>query len=187
MKKLDQRPSANKTREKILRAAEKFFAAKGFSATSTAAIAKAAKVNEALLFHHFGNKEQLWRQVKSAMVDHLNITAINLQPSTLKEFLIAAITQRVSAYQAQPNLAKFMEWQRLEENNKSLMSGNKLAPNNWLPAIEYLQRQKKINAKLSAEMIITWLTYSINAIIQDGQKSSYVNFLVENFEKALKS
>ena len=57
------RPSripAPERKEKILAAAEELFARKGFAGTTTRELAQAAGINEALLFRHFGNKEELY-------------------------------------------------------------------------------------------------------------------------------
>jgi AcrR family transcriptional regulator len=191
--KVEQRRIADKTRKKILKTAEKLFAAKGFSGTSTSSIAKAAKVNEALLFHHFGNKAKLWQQVKANIIEHLPNLSVTLKPNTLEEFLKEAIEQRIFAYQSQPNLLRIMRWQSLEEDQTHLAGGNKLAPMQWLPSIQYLQQQEKINANTPPEMIMLWLTYSINALIYDElallqnpeQQERFIQMLMIGFEKAL--
>jgi AcrR family transcriptional regulator len=54
------RISAPERKEKILTAAEELFARKGFAGTTTRELAQAAGINEALLFRHFGNKEELY-------------------------------------------------------------------------------------------------------------------------------
>src|SRR3954463_12220497 len=54
------RISAPERKEKILSAAEELFARKGFAGTTTRELALAAGINEALLFRHFGNKEELY-------------------------------------------------------------------------------------------------------------------------------
>ncbi|MGQ0792737.1 MAG: TetR/AcrR family transcriptional regulator [Deltaproteobacteria bacterium] len=48
------------TREKILEAAMKLFAAKGFNGTTTKEISEEAGVNEALIFRHFSTKRDLY-------------------------------------------------------------------------------------------------------------------------------
>jgi len=52
-------------REQILKAAEPLFAATGLRSTTTAGLARAAGVSEAILFRHFGDKEQLFKEVVS--------------------------------------------------------------------------------------------------------------------------
>src|SRR3954469_12082755 len=54
------RISAPERKEKILAAAEELFARKGFAGTTTRELALEAGINEALLFRHFGNKEELY-------------------------------------------------------------------------------------------------------------------------------
>ena len=63
-----QRPSANKTRQKILQAAKSLFLEKGFNGTSIKMIAIKAHVNQNLIFHHFVNKETLWVKVKEMVL-----------------------------------------------------------------------------------------------------------------------
>ena len=51
------------TRKEILRAAERAFAAGGFSGATTRQIAGEARVNVATLHYHFGGKKGLYRSV----------------------------------------------------------------------------------------------------------------------------
>lgn len=52
--------------QQILSSAQKLFALEGVAAVSTARIAKEAGVSEALIFRHFGNKQQLVEAVVKA-------------------------------------------------------------------------------------------------------------------------
>ena len=52
--------------QQILSSAQKLFALEGVAAVSTARIAKEAGVSEALIFRHFGNKQQLVEVVVKA-------------------------------------------------------------------------------------------------------------------------
>lgn len=56
-------------KEDILKAAMELFARDGYSATSTAAIARAAGVAEGLLFHHFQNKAGVLVAMLTEMAD----------------------------------------------------------------------------------------------------------------------
>ena len=57
-KKKKERNAADK-KERILRAAEKEFSAKGFDGARLSAIAKEADVQQALIHHYFEDKERL--------------------------------------------------------------------------------------------------------------------------------
>jgi AcrR family transcriptional regulator len=52
-----------RTQERILRAAFKEFAAKGFAGARVDRIARSAAINKRMLYHYFGNKEGLFREV----------------------------------------------------------------------------------------------------------------------------
>ncbi|HEX4343156.1 MAG TPA: TetR family transcriptional regulator [Verrucomicrobiae bacterium] len=52
-----------RTRERILAAALKEFAARGFAGARVDAIARAAEINKRMLYHYFGNKESLFREI----------------------------------------------------------------------------------------------------------------------------
>lgn len=192
--KLNQRKEADKTRLTILKAAMKLFAEKGFSGTKTAEIAKTAKVNEALIFHHFGNKTELWKKVKAEITHQSRVNVINSEPATLHAFLQDAVQQRLNLYENNPVLHKIIQWQRLEDKREKLFAANPLAPNTWIPAIQYLQKHNKINKSLPAELIVIWLASSINVIIHDELKIfhvqktrvEYINLIIDGFESALK-
>src|SRR5882762_2828183 len=52
-----------RSRERILKAAFKEFAAKGFAGARVDGIARSASINKRMLYHYFGNKEGLFREV----------------------------------------------------------------------------------------------------------------------------
>ena len=52
-----------RTQERILAAALKEFSAKGFSGARVDAIARRAAINKRMLYHYFGDKEGLFREV----------------------------------------------------------------------------------------------------------------------------
>jgi AcrR family transcriptional regulator len=58
-----RRLSREQRRQQILKVAEEQFAATGLGSTTTAALAKAAGVSEAMLYSHFGTKQKLFEEV----------------------------------------------------------------------------------------------------------------------------
>ncbi|TVP64411.1 MAG: TetR/AcrR family transcriptional regulator, partial [Nodularia sp. (in: Bacteria)] len=56
-------PSEAQTRTRILQAAQKLFASKGFDGTTTRDLAQAAGVAEGTLFRHFSNKKSILVEV----------------------------------------------------------------------------------------------------------------------------
>ena len=67
------------TRERILNAAERLFADRGYEDTSIRAIVAKARVNQAAINYHFGGKDGLYREVLRA--------AIRLSPSANSHML----------------------------------------------------------------------------------------------------
>ncbi len=57
------RRNPERTQERILQAAFKEFAAKGFAGARVDGIARSASINKRMLYHYFGNKEGLFREV----------------------------------------------------------------------------------------------------------------------------
>ena len=55
--------SRERRRERILKSAELLFAGTGLRSTTTAALAKAAGISEAILYRHFGAKQKLFEKV----------------------------------------------------------------------------------------------------------------------------
>lgn len=192
-KKIVQRKVADKTRVKILKAARKLFAENGFSGTSTQSIAKAAKVNETLIFHHFGNKSQLWKKVKAYVVEGMSLTPLDPEPKSLRSFLEMVFKQHLDVFTQHPDLARILQWQYMEAKQSKLIAGNSLSPTNWLGPIQHLQKIKEINPDMDASLIIIWLTASINIIVFDHMhifqdkttRDVYIDSLLSGFLRAL--
>ena len=64
-------PADNSTRDLILDAAERLFAAQGFTPTTIKQIGREAGVNSALLYYYFADKDQLYREVLQRFVSRL--------------------------------------------------------------------------------------------------------------------
>ena len=83
--------------QQILFSAQKLFALEGVAAVSTARIAKEAGVSEALIFRHFGNKQQLVDAVVkaglSAKSSIINGTLHSPNPITLVRAVLSIATE----------------------------------------------------------------------------------------------
>lgn len=62
-------------REAILESAHRLFVEQGFAATSTQELARAAGVTTGALYHHFGSKEGLYREVVGAIAEKVAVRA----------------------------------------------------------------------------------------------------------------
>jgi AcrR family transcriptional regulator len=193
-----KRPSADATRDKILQTALQLFMQHGFAGTSMGKLAEKAKINQTLIFHHFGNKKQLWQQVKAAIAGSAKANPINPHPKNLQQFLCEAIEQRVSIYTRCPNLRKLISWQKLEStHNKQSLIGipnSPISPLIWIESIRFLQEKKLINPELKPELVIVWLVASIDGMLDDDlalfknnpkNQKKYTDMLIDTLVKGL--
>lgn len=81
-----QSPSAPApdTRDRILDAAERLFAAHGFDGTSLRQITEAAEVNLAAVNYHFGSKEELYTQVFIRRIVPINTRRMEMLDTAVK-------------------------------------------------------------------------------------------------------
>lgn len=102
---MSQRPDDVHSRERILAAATKLFAERGYDATSTRAIADAVGLNIATVAYHVGSKPQLYREVmrraheaqRDVVLDALKrLEAVDPTPAAT----VAGLTGFVDAYLA---------------------------------------------------------------------------------------
>src|SRR5688572_13952757 len=70
--------SGRATKERLLNAAERLFAARGFAGTSLREVTAEAGANVAAVHYHFGSKEELLRAVLSRMVAPVNAERLTL-------------------------------------------------------------------------------------------------------------
>lgn len=193
-----QRPSADTTRGKILKAALSLFMQHGFAGTSMGMLAEKAKINQTLIFHHFGNKQKLWQHVKASMINNIETSPINPEPNSLKAFLEEVIKQRLMIYSQCPNLRKLIRWQKLDVSSKNLnllgTLNTAITPLQWQDPITFLQSKNLINPKLKKELILFWLISSTDAILDDDlglfksnpkNQKIYVDMLINSLELGL--
>ena len=108
-----------RTRERILSAALKEFAAKGFAGARVDAIARRAAINKRMLYHYFGNKERLFREVLHRKIAERQASAEGLSgdPAESLPFWF-----KLSCNDA--GWVRLLEWEALQDADKKLIDGN---------------------------------------------------------------
>lgn len=158
------------TYQKILEAATELFVAKGFSGTSIGDIARQAGINnQSLIYHHFGDKKTLWREVKKFLISK-NFSENQHQEahSTLEQFLESIIQERLHLYDGDPRVLRLVQWQSLEEETEDLIGGNTIVPLRWIERLEDLQKREKVRTDIPASWIALSLYHNINSMIRDN-------------------
>lgn len=149
--------AADRTRLKILESARSLFVRQGFSGTSIGALAKAAEINQSLIYHYFENKEALWRQVKQELISSL-VEEELLQEAppitTVDQLIDHLIVMRFQIYSKNPDLMRMLLWQALEEEGVNIGGTSDRWFNSWIDAVARLQKQKVINHRLTPKEIL---------------------------------
>lgn len=164
------RPSADATRKRILSAAKKCFLAYGFAGTAMQKIADTAQVNQNLLFHHFGNKANLWQKVKE---DVASIHKQNFQPNmnSAREFITDVINYRFNLYCHSADLVQLMRWQYCEHISSLDWSDVGFAiPFAWQKPIVHFQQQGQLNSNISVQEITLLMASTVYPLLQNSIK-----------------
>jgi AcrR family transcriptional regulator len=133
-----------RSRERILAAALKEFAAKGFAGARVDVIARRAAINKRMLYHYFGNKEHLFREVLRLKMTERQAWAENLSgdPAESLAFWFEAACKDT-------DWVRLLEWEALQEAGGRLIGENKLRA----ATVRGLERvrQRQARGQISAE------------------------------------
>ncbi len=183
------RKNGQTTRERILEAAKIAFLRSGYSGTSIDDIAGLAEVNRSLIFHHYENKQELWKVVKESIAQEVTEAAPELNTTNLRAFVEQLITFKFKVYETHPDLARMIAWQKVEETPGEL-KGTKGLPSfeSLANAILELQRAKKIRDDLEPKLILTFMFSALSGVYSDEQhyfnekperKKQYVRLVID--------
>lgn len=183
------------TANKILESACKIFPELGFAGTSISTLAKDAKINQSLIYHHFGSKEELWKATKGYLLrdvfDHY--PGADELP-TVEAFVADSVRSRFDWYLQHPEIIRMVNWQRLEPKRKQLQGTAPMSVDSWVKIIPKMQKEGKIRADLPAEMVIVMMANIIIAPMLDEHRflkskescEKYVNVITEALIHVLK-
>ena len=108
----------NRTRERIIAAAQKEFAANGFAGARTDAIARRASINERMIFYCFNSKEGLYRAV---LAQKLSARARIIE-STPDEDFTSNLVNGFAATCASIDALRMWQWEALDKRNRKLVA-----------------------------------------------------------------
>ena len=139
-------PSRNpeRSRARILSAALKEFSAKGFAGARVDAIARRAGINKRMLYHYFGDKEELFKAVLRCKINERNAWAESLSgdPEETLPFWFEAACNDV-------DWVRLFQWEALQGNWQKIIDEKERleASANGLKRI----RQRQARGQISAE------------------------------------
>ncbi|WP_329084258.1 MULTISPECIES: TetR family transcriptional regulator [unclassified Streptosporangium] len=100
---------AQATRERLIKAAAREFAAHGIAGARTERIAKAARANKAQIYHYFKSKEGLFDAVFDALVVQTT-REVPMDPDDLPGYA----GRLFDGYEEMPEVSRLAAWYRLE-------------------------------------------------------------------------
>ncbi|MBO6782160.1 MAG: TetR family transcriptional regulator [Alphaproteobacteria bacterium] len=112
-----RRRDPDASRERILAAATAEFASKGFGAARVDEIARRAGINKRMLYHYFGNKDDLFRAALEEIYDDICFsgTALDFDSMTPREGIIALVDFVGDYYLDHPESIALLNTENLHE------------------------------------------------------------------------
>jgi AcrR family transcriptional regulator len=113
-----QQRDLNRTRERIMAAAQKEFAASGFAGARTDAIACRARVNERMIFYCFESKEGLYRAV---LAKKLSAKAGIIESTPDLDFT-NSLVKGFAENCTDTDTLRMWQWEALDKSNRKLVA-----------------------------------------------------------------
>ncbi len=146
-----------RTRERILAAALKEFAAKGFHGARVDCIARRASINKRMLYHYFGDKENLFKAVLRHKIAERRKWADNLSndPAERLPFWFTTLCNDA-------DWVKLLEWEALQNHSGKVIDEEerRAGSMDWLERLR--ERQKR--GELSGEFDVRHLALTMQSL-----------------------
>jgi AcrR family transcriptional regulator len=136
-----------RTRERILSAALKEFAAKGFAGARVDVIARRAAINKRMLYHYFGNKEKLFRAVLRHKIAERRASAASLSGDPAERLPFWFKTACGDA-----DWVRLLEWEALQSDGEKVIDGKERTAisADWAKRLRLRQARGELSAEFDA-------------------------------------
>jgi AcrR family transcriptional regulator len=167
-------PGGSTSRDRILAAAWSLFASEGYADVSMQEIADAAQVNKATLYHHFGDKEQLFVDVLAADFGQLrqSIEEAVARDGSFRDQLIAVAD--LLFLRSRTDSIRIM---MLMHQHVSIMRRNKVnlhSPPPWAPLKPIFERELARGAIVEHDLDLM-MTSFFGMVIFQAQRARFMN------------
>jgi AcrR family transcriptional regulator len=136
-----------RTRERILSAALKEFAAKGFAGARVDVIARRAAINKRMLYHYFGDKEKLFRAVLRHKIAERRAWAANLSSDPAERLPFWFKTGCEDA-----DWIRLLEWEALQSGGQRVIDedARRAQSADWLKRLRGRQARGELSDEFDA-------------------------------------
>ncbi len=164
-------PADAEGRERILSAALRSFAERGFDGTTTAGVARAAGVTQPLVHHHFGSKKGLWQAAMDALFSEVRMfTSFDPQsPST--DALLHVVERFVRLCAARPELPRIISRESAQPGPRLTYLVDRHLRSQYQEIATALRQQQAVGAidpKLRPELLIYFVTGAASHLFDIG-------------------
>lgn len=132
--------NADRTRGRLLRAAIRLFAARGFHGVSVDQIVAAAKINKRMVYHYFGSKEAIYQEALADVFGRIAEVKIHAleEAATPREQIAGLLKAYFQFLDDNPEFTQLLLWENLEKGRHIAKLDDLLSKN------PFLQRFRKI-------------------------------------------
>ena len=137
----------DRTRERILSAALREFAAKGFAGARVDVIARRAAINKRMLYHYFGNKEKLFRAILHHKIAERRVWGLNLSSDPTERLPFWFKTACADA-----DWIRLLEWEALQRGAKHVIDEDerRALAADWLKRLRGRQERGELSSDFDA-------------------------------------
>lgn len=159
--------TSTQTKQRLLAAATAEFAAHGIAGARTARIARAAGVNEALLFRYFGNKQELFSTVYDLLVRQ-TADEVPLDPSDLAGYAGGLFDY----YRDHGQVLRLAMWAGLERPEAAATLAVRSISDAKIAAVEQAQKAGVVSTRLAApELLAVIIQISLTGTVTSQDPS----------------
>jgi TetR/AcrR family transcriptional regulator len=155
--KMPHARNPQRTRERILSAAFREFAANGFHGARVDLIARRAQINKRMLYHYFGDKENLFKAVLRHKIAGRRASgaALSNDPAERLPFWFLSLCKDA-------DWVKLLEWEALQNHSGKVIDEDerRAASQHWLDRLR--ERQKR--GELSEEFDVRHLALTMQSL-----------------------
>jgi AcrR family transcriptional regulator len=153
---LRKQRDGDETKERVLSAAQKLFADKGFSGTSLAMISQECGISEGLILHHYQSKKNLYRQVLESLADSYaqELAAVTQSSGNLEEMLQQSLFALFEFWKRDSIYDRISLWAYLEKQEELVNKEAEITAG-LARAVEELQKMGVIDSSVHPIVFLT--------------------------------